>query len=139
MNVNLAELDFALAEIDAEPRRWNQTTWIDPPDGEADLSQPGQPPCGTVMCLAGFIAWRNDWRPASGLEIDNEWWRNLQDGRTQFVRDVAADVLNLWPDEAGALFHWSNTRERLQELRDDLAAGRPISEPEPVESESDYF
>lgn len=129
MSVNLAELDAALTDIDAEVFLWDQSCWIDPPDLEVNLSLPGPPPCGTAMCLAGHVAWKHDWRPVDDGSGELEYWRHLVTDRTGFVGDVARETLGLTRQEANALFHWRNDRQRLREIRDALAAGEPVEDP----------
>ncbi len=132
MSADIAELDAALADIDAGAFLWDQGSWIDPPTDEADLTQPGAPPCETAMCLAGHVAWKHGWRPDpdGGEAGELEYWGRLDDtDRTEFVGDIAREILGLTRQEANALFHYRNDRQRLQEIRDALAAGEPVEDP----------
>jgi len=109
----------ALADIDADPERWNQ------------MSYRGR--CGTTQCFAGFVAMRAgaQWRDVDrqslaydmvvGPLVDD--WVHVSNYAVLalFGRNLSSDE-QLDLDRDG-LFADTNTRERLAELVDELAAG----------------
>jgi hypothetical protein len=122
----LALLDHVLDHIDAHPESWDQDTY------GTCTTDPEQTPtsCNTAACIAGWTVVLASPLPLyfderdGYLRIDNRG--NYYIG----VPEEAAELLDLPQnrayyrdyDEAG-LFHTSNTREDLQYLRDEIAAG----------------
>ncbi len=65
------------------------------------------PECGTCYCIAGYVA------AVSGAEVSG--W---------MTEGVAADLLNLDDDQAGALFEGGNTIEDVRRIAEEIAGER---------------
>jgi len=110
-----AELAYkVLDHIDAHPKQWDQSFWLDRTD------------CGTVGCFAGWAT------ALSGLEAKfNEWGygRYVEvDGQPTMFREAAKELLGIGEEEGNALFSADNTREALGELVAEIFGPRPAAE-----------
>lgn len=115
MTPNLAELDAAIADIEAHPERHNQRNWLT------------RTSCGTAACLAGTVALRHGWKPVgwyqSGAYAGGEVTADVEkDGEVRSVEDVAASILGIdYDDDMDELFGSDNTIEDIKRHRDVLA------------------
>lgn len=102
------ELALKIVEhLEAEPRRFDMLDWVSqsplipglPYEREFDPPPFDPPPCGTVMCFAGWAC------VLSGHKIANETHVHYNDGVTAPISQVAAALLG----ELGAMiFHLSS-------------------------------
>jgi hypothetical protein len=84
VNVELIEKGFKLAK--AHPEQHSQESWV------------AETPCGTRMCLAGWIAVADGWNVSS----DGFAWK--PDKVTKFVAFVAEQAAELSENQATELF-----------------------------------
>lgn len=97
----------ALAQIDANPCSFNQSTWG------------YRTECGTVACMAGHVIL------AAGGEVVPSGLMGLYryQGEDRSAPDLARELLGVSYDHADALFQAANTREDLGAIVDALVAG----------------
>jgi hypothetical protein len=112
---NLAELDAAIADIEAHPERHNQRNWLT------------RTSCGTAACLAGTVALRHGWKPVNwfraGTFAGGEITGDVEmDGVIRSVEDVAASILGIGYDDMDELFGSDNTIEDIKRYRGSMAA-----------------
>jgi hypothetical protein len=98
----------ALRRIDLNPESWDQTTF-----GSTTA-------CGTVACLAGHVIM------AAGGEPSTDLGDYVLDGQTRFAADLARELLGINRASAEVLFAANNDREDLEQLVNDLAAGKRV-------------
>lgn len=118
---NVFELDMTLKDIEANPELHHQEWW-----GRQWIGVRGEV-CGTTMCAAGFTVVRHGYV----LEFTPENSRLMTagtcvgpDGERGRIEDIARRILDLDKDQAEHFFHFTNSLDDLQKLRD-LFAERP--------------
>lgn len=87
--MNIRKLKKLKAWILAEPRRYNQNTWIKtdmPLDYFVDAAM--RPPCGTMACLAGSACLMEGYKHVKGTDVFVN-----EDGRHVHVSDLASKIL----------------------------------------------
>lgn len=116
-----AELAYkVLDQIDADPKSWDQHTWLYEKEG-----------CGTVACFAGWAVMLAGYKP-----VLNEWMtfggettrssRGVKfDGPILSIQDAAEQVLGIDEEDAEALFAGSNSRRQLGFLVAEIFGPRP--------------
>jgi hypothetical protein len=123
---NIELLDQAIAwaewsENDSIARedtlRWNQAHFME----EAD--------CGTTCCIAGWVALHEGYKtiPRAGGGVDGLEVVDAR-GNRHDISQVARKALGLTAGTANYLFWGSNTVTDLKRMRDNLAAGRDITD-----------
>jgi hypothetical protein len=78
--------------------------------------------CGTVMCLAGKIAFDAGWEP--NFDGANNAGSVVRDGHVRDVEEVACELLGI-DMYATDLFDGDNTVEQIRYIAEDLA-GEPL-------------
>lgn len=132
VSINFERLDTELAWLDANEDRLNMGLWYRIPQSfwGINLEPGGDWECGTTACLAGWVAIRAGWVPASteggGMLVEPAT------GIHASAFEVAADLLGLDEDQAEALFHVAKGLADLHVMADDLhrdprATGRELA------------
>jgi len=124
---NLKAIDAALEAIDDSPENWDQSDWATREYSMEDKNNlPGivvepAPHCGTAMCLAGHVVTQagyyllfEDGFETTATAVDSN-------GQRYFIDHLAQSLLSLTRHQAEALFEYTNTREGLQWVRDQIA------------------
>lgn len=96
-----------LEHIKQHPEEWEQGTWLDINGCRQDNW------CGTVGCFAGW---------AVALSTPESQWPP----DTYYIRDRAAELLGITPNEAMLLFRASNTMGRLREYLNQFRKARQV-------------
>lgn len=111
--INLEPLDDAIGFIEANPRLHKQATWLALED------------CGTVGCLAGWIAMRNGWQPVGRTGSSTSTVHNGR--RMEWVPEAASKIL-AGPDPSEQdmdliddMFDGDQTLEGIKKIRDRIA------------------
>lgn len=97
--MNIAKLKKLKKWILADPRRYNQNTWLETGDTQKVLLQ--KPPCGTVACLAGAACLMEGYIPA-GRFLNAVFKPGSKEDI--FVADAAQEILGITPGQRGKLF-----------------------------------
>lgn len=112
-----AELAYrVLDHIDAHPESWDQNIWV-----------ARRPECGTAACFAGWACLLSGDQPAGPLDADNEVERvNVIWLGSTYIPHRAGALLGI-EVEGGEhpLFEYTNTREDLGELVEEIFGPRP--------------
>lgn len=102
---DMAKIDEVVAHLEAHPDLHRQSVWFDVPDRlwtDDKLVKGWQ--CGTTACLAGHAAIIDGWRPTDPYNAETM----TKDGQTGYVGEIAADLLDLDPEDASTLFNSTN-------------------------------
>jgi hypothetical protein len=111
--VNVARLRAELEFVTANPRNWDQNTWLTLPHDEAVEAEPGTDwTCGTKACLAGWTGHHNGYEPVSA---SSTFGRDAA-GQAWDVEPAAAEVLNVNLSQTNYLFHGDCTLRDLWEF-----------------------
>ena len=109
--MNVENLRRTARAIAADPDWYEQSEWywVRPPSGEFFSPDEVEGPleegsCYTPACVAGYAVYAVDGeiRP-EGPETPGKPWCRAADGRVLFLRDYAAELLGLTPEEATAM------------------------------------
>lgn len=127
---NLPLLRKILAQIDAVPESWVQSTWGlvwnsltgDIIADQRRQSGQARATCGTAYCIAGHVAVLTGWEPSGwSMGEASSYWMD-EDGRERRVSVIARDALGLTNEEAEMLFHGDNSRSEVQLLAEIIAS-----------------
>lgn len=94
--INVDLLMRVIEQIEEEPRRLYMHGW----GSRVDANEEGNPPCGTVGCIAGWASLLN----GAHIKEDKHGFYN-EHGEAIPVGQHAADILNITDYEANRLFY----------------------------------
>lgn len=117
---DIRKLRQALKFIRKYPENHNQRNWascntywnpIDVRNSNGD-----HPPCGTTLCMAGWLAFLN---APKGAKIKDDF---VVIGKTEtYMPEYAIGVAKLTEEQAGALFYSAGTADHLERMIEHLA------------------
>lgn len=127
---NLELLRLVFKTIDAEPERWNQTSWATAAGftiGVMDANDTAF--CGTSFCAAGWaieLSGQHEFMFEHPDDMNGtvtaEMCVDRETGEHEYIETAARRLLGLTPEEAYSLFAAENSREDLEIVADQIAA-----------------
>src|SRR6266704_1527263 len=109
---DIRKLRKALRAIEKNPEHHDQGSWCRIPEGDftahsrdrridVSASNGKIPPCGTTLCMAGWLAFQGG---PKGARLDYAYITGA-DGTISFISDWARDYAGLTAEQAETMFH----------------------------------